>query len=139
MGCTHFIIPKKTGDDRVTTGFREIHKAIVRKLYPLPKMLDILQKMKEFNYATAVDLQKGYYHILLDKATQKLCTTMLPWGKYFYKWLSMGIATSPDTFQKAMNDVYGDLDYAIMYLDDILILSNQDDCWRSIQDRRTDC
>ena len=39
----------------------------------------------------------------------------------------MGIATSPDIFQKAMNDVFGDLDYVIVYLDDILILSNEDD------------
>ena len=39
----------------------------------------------------------------------------------------MGITTSPDIFQKAMNDVFGDLDYVIIYLDDILILSNQDD------------
>ena len=63
----------------------------------------------------------------LDKATQKLCTTVLPWGKYLYERLPMGIATSPDIFQKAMNDVFGDLDHVIVYLDDILILSNEDD------------
>ena len=39
----------------------------------------------------------------------------------------MGISVSPDIFQKAMNDVVGDLDYVLVYLDDILILSNQDD------------
>ena len=83
--------------------------------------------MEKFKYATAVDLRKGYYHIPLDKATQKLCTTVLPWGKYSYERLPMGIATSPDIFQKAMNDVFGDLDYVIVYLDDILILSNEDD------------
>ena len=37
----------------------------------------------------------------------------------------MGIATSPDIFQKAMNDIFGDLEYVIVYLDDILILSNE--------------
>ena len=39
----------------------------------------------------------------------------------------MGIATSPDVFQKAMNDIFRDLDYVLLYLDDILILSNDDD------------
>ena len=39
----------------------------------------------------------------------------------------MGIATSPDIFQKAMNDIFGDLDCVLVYLDDILILSNEED------------
>ena len=122
-----FIVPKKTGDVRIVTDFRELNKWIVRKPYPLPKILDILQKMERFKYATAVDLRKGYYHIPLDEETQKVCTTILPWGKYSYKRLPMGIATSPDVFQKAMNDICGDLPYVIAYLDDILILSDQDD------------
>ena len=83
--------------------------------------------MERFKYATAIDLRKGYYHIPLDKETQKLCTTILPWGKYSYNRLPMGIATSPDIFQKAMNDIFGDLDYVLVYLDDILILSNEED------------
>ena len=122
-----FIVPKKTGDVRVVTDFRELNKWIIRKPYPLPKILDILQKMERFKYATAIDLRKGYYHIPLDKQTQKLCTTVLPWGKYSYERLPMGIATSPDIFQKAMNDIFGDLDYVLVYLDDILILSNDKD------------
>ena len=50
-----FIIPKKTGNARVITNFRELNKATVRKPCPLPKTLDILQKMEKFKYATAVD------------------------------------------------------------------------------------
>ena len=96
----------------------------MRKPYPLPKILDILQNMERFKYATAVDLRQGYYHIPIDKKTQEFCTTILPWGKYSYERLPMGIATSPDIFQKAMNDIFGDLDYTLLvYLDDILILS----------------
>ena len=37
---------------------------------------------------------------------------------------SMGIATSLDILQKVMNDIFGDLDYVLVYLDDIPILSN---------------
>ena len=122
-----FIVPKKTGDVRVVTDFRELNKWIIRKPYPLPRILDILQKMERFKYATAIDLRKGYYHIPLDKPTQRLCTTVLPWGKYSYERLPMGIATSPDIFQKAMNDIFGDLPYVLVYLDDILILSNEED------------
>jgi hypothetical protein len=36
----------------------------------------------------------------------------------------MGIKTSPDIFQAVINDLLGDLDFAQVYLDDILIASN---------------
>ena len=60
----------------------------------------------------------------LDEETAKSCATVFPWGKYAYQRLPMGIATSPDIFQKAMNDIFGDLDYVIACLDDTLILSS---------------
>jgi hypothetical protein len=34
----------------------------------------------------------------------------------------MGIKTSPDIFQAVINDLLGDLDFAQVYLDDILIV-----------------
>ena len=81
-------------------------------------------KLSGFRYATAIDLLMGYYHIPLDKASQKLCSTILPWGKYQYKRLPMGMANAPDIFQQVMNDILGDLDFVLIYIDDILITSN---------------
>ena len=66
----------------------------------------------------------GYYHIPLDEASQKLCTMILPWGKYLYSRLPMGIKNSPDIFQSIMMDLLGDLDYAHTYIDHILITSS---------------
>ena len=75
-----FIQPKKNGEVRILTDLREINNWIVRKPYPLPKIQDMLQKLKLFSYATALDLSMEYYHIPLDKESQRLCTTILPWG-----------------------------------------------------------
>ena len=119
-----FIQPKKTGDVRVLTDFRELNKYLIRRPHPLPKISDILQKLEGFRYATALDLSMGYYHIPLDKASQRLCGTVLPWGIYTYKKLPMGIASAPDIFQGIMSKLLGDLEYVQVYIDDILITSN---------------
>jgi hypothetical protein len=66
----------------------------------------------------------GYYHIPLDLEAQKLCTTILPWEKYQYKRLPMGVKTSPDIFQRIMYEISGDIPNIQVYLDDILITSN---------------
>jgi hypothetical protein len=51
--------------------------------------------MEGFTFASALDLNMGYYHIKLDADTdnQKLCKIVFPWlmRKHKYKRLPMGI------------------------------------------------
>jgi hypothetical protein len=77
-----FMQAKKTGDVRILTDFRRLNAHIKRKPFPLPKIIDLLRKLSGFKYATVIYLGMGYYHIQLDLEAQKLCTTILPWGKY---------------------------------------------------------
>jgi Reverse transcriptase (RNA-dependent DNA polymerase) len=119
-----FIQPKKTGDIRILTDFRRLNEQLKRKPHPLPKIQDLLQKLSGFQYVTALDLSMGYYHIPLDEESSKLCTTILPWGKFRYLRLPMGIKNSPDIFQAVMQDLLGDLEFTRVYLDDILITSS---------------
>jgi len=82
------------------TNFRELNKRLVGKPFPLPKISTVLQELEEgFTFATALDLNMGYYTIRLDTDASRICTIIFPWGKYSYKRLLMGIAGSPDIFQ----------------------------------------
>ena len=40
--------------------------------------------MEGFTYATVLDLNMGYYTVRLDPDSQKICSIILPWGKYSY-------------------------------------------------------
>ena len=53
----------------------------------------------------------------------KLC--ILPWGKYEYKKLLMGLFNSPDIFQEKMNKLFNSLKCVRTYIDDLLIISNK--------------
>jgi len=116
-----FIHPKTTGGVGVLTDFRRLNDALKCTPFPLPRIADLLQKLQGFQYATALDLSMGYYHVPLDEAAQRLCTALLPWGKYQYQVLPMGIKNSPDIFQNVMNNLLGDLENVRVYLDDILV------------------
>jgi hypothetical protein len=107
--ATTFIQAKKTGDVRILTDSRRLIAQIRRKPFPLPKISDLLSKLSGFKYAMAIDLSTGYYHIPLDLEAQKLCTTILLWGKYQYKRLPMGVKTSPDISQRIMYELLGDI------------------------------
>ena len=99
-GAPTFIIPKKNGTVRFITDFRELNKRLKRKPFPIPKINDLLLKLEGFQYATSLDLNMGYYHIELNLRAQEMCTIVLPWGKYRYKRLPMGVANSPDIFRE---------------------------------------
>eukprot|EP00957_Ditylum_brightwellii_P090112 6862796-Ditylum_brightwellii.AAC.1 len=58
-----------------------------------------MQKLQGFMYATALDLNIWYYTICLDLNAQKIRTIILPWGKYQYLRLPMGLSCAPDIFQ----------------------------------------
>ena len=90
---------------RFITDFRQLNARIKRTPFPIPKIQDLLQQLEGFTYATAIDLNMGYYHIKLDAESRKLCTIVLPWGKYEYTSLPMGLSNSPDIFQEKMNEL----------------------------------
>ena len=132
-----FAQPKKTGDIRVLTDLRKVNTAIERKPFPLPRIGETIQRLEKFKSATALDLSQGYYSIPICKKSQKICTTILPWGKYAYKRLPMGVACAPDIFQSIMMEILGDLDFVLVYIDDILIIQREgetaDDHLRKIE------
>jgi hypothetical protein len=118
-----FIIPKKDNTIRVVSDFREITKRMVRKPFPTPKISTVLQELEGFTYATDLDLNMGYYTIRLDPDASKICTIILPWGKYSYLRLSMGVACSPNIFQAKMSELMGTLEFVRTCIDDLLCIT----------------
>ena len=129
MGFANVHNTKKDNTVRVVSDFRELNKRIVRKPFPIPKISTVLQELEGFTYATALDLNMGYYTIRLDPDASKICTIILPWGKYTYLQLPMGIACSPDIFHAKMSELMTTFEFVRTYLDDLLCISkgNLDD------------
>jgi hypothetical protein len=89
-----FIISKKDSTGRTISDFRE---------------LKILQELEGFTYATALDLNMGYYTIRLDPTASEMCTIIFPWGKYSYKRLPMGFEGSANILQAQIMDLMASL------------------------------
>ena len=64
----------------------------------------------------------GYYHINLTLESQRLCTIVLPWGKYKYKNYPWACATAREFSGKNEQDFAG-LEYIRADINDLLIIS----------------
>jgi hypothetical protein len=82
-----------------------------------------LQELESFTYATALDLNMGYYTIRLNPTASEMCTIIFPWGKYSYKRLPMGFGGSADIFQAQIRDLMASLKFVRAYMDDLLIIT----------------
>ena len=69
MGRAIIFIPNKYSTVHFISDFRELNKHILRQLYPIPKIQDLLLILEEFRYGTTLYLNMDYYHIeLSDKS-----------------------------------------------------------------------
>ena len=119
MGFSRIYYPKVKPNCTVLTDFREVNKRIICTPFLLPNISSILQEMEGFTYATAIDLNMGYYTIRLDPDTQKIWRIIPPcWGKYSYLRLPIGISGAPDIFQEKTSNLMCILEYVPTYIDD---------------------
>jgi hypothetical protein len=91
--CPMFTIAKPDGSLRSLADLREVNKVIKRKPFPLPKITDMLQKLEGFMFATSLDLNMGYYHMLLTPFSSRLCVLSYYPGENMsiadYQWAYM--------------------------------------------------
>ena len=96
-------------------------------IIPLPKIDDIYAKLKGYKVFSSLDLRSGYYHIgLKDSAKPKSAFVLSSLGKYQFNRVPFGLAQAPAYFQKLINDVLKGCNFAMGYLDDIIIYSRSE-------------
>lgn len=119
------LVKKKTGDMRMCVDYRKLNAVTVKDKYPLPRMEDQLDRLSGSDCFTTLDLKSGYHQLKIAKDSRPLTAFITPDGHYQFKRVPFGLTNAPSVFQRAMNDILGNIrfTYALVYLDDVLIIS----------------
>ena len=97
-------------------------------LVPLPKIDELYAKLQGYKVFSTLDLRSGYYHIgLSDSAKPKTAFVVSGMGKYEFNRVPFGLAQAPAYFQRLINEVLTDCNFAMGYLDDIIIFSRNEE------------
>ena len=117
-----FPVPKENpGEYRLVEDFRKLNDATNDDAHPLPRKEDILQRQGKFKMWSVMDLKSGYHQMPLKVEHRPLNCMSTPRGTMQWKVLVMGLKNGNAMFQRMMEWVLRDLDFADPYVDDIVV------------------
>ena len=101
---------------------RELNKVTVGDNYPLPNILDIMDKLGGAVYFSVFDLVSGFQQIPMAEEDKWKTAFSTPQGHYQFRRMPEGLKNAPATFQRLMNDIFRGLlnIEMLIYLDDLI-------------------
>ena len=124
-GAPILFVKKRDGSLRLCVDYRGLNKITIKDRHPLPLIGESLDRLRSATIFTKLDLRAGYYLVRIAEGDEWKTAFRTRYGHFEYKIMPFGLTNAPATFQHLMNDVLRDFldDFAIVYLDDILIYS----------------
>jgi hypothetical protein len=123
FGSPVLFVRKADGSLRLCIDYRGLNEATRKDAYPLPRVDDTLDELKDAKFHTHLDFACGFRQVRVrDKDVHKTAFHT-PHG--LMEWVAMpfGLCNAPATFQRMMNDILRDFlhRFVTVYLDDVCI------------------
>ncbi|GBO34755.1 Transposon Ty3-I Gag-Pol polyprotein [Araneus ventricosus] len=112
---------KKDGSYRPCGDYRQLNAQTIPDRYPIHRLEDFHQILKETKIFSKIDLFKAYFQIPIAEEHKCKTAIITPFGLYEFNVMSFGLKNAPATFQRFIHEVLRGLDFVFPYLDDILI------------------
>ena len=116
---------KESGEIRLCVDYRELNKKTKKDAYPLPLPDEVQDNLAGSTVFTTLDLQCGYWQVPVNP-TDREKTAFCPgpgMGLFQFCRMPFGLAGAPSTFQRMMNQIFRDLPFVTVYIDDMLVHS----------------
>ena len=122
---TNPIVKKKDGSFHLCVNYRGLNKVAIRNCYPLPLILELLDRLRLRRVFSKIDLQGAYNLVRIRPRDEWKTMFQARYGLFEYRVMPFGLTNAPTVFQHMMNDIFCEyLDqFMVVYLDDILIFS----------------
>ena len=118
-----FIVPKKNGEARIVFDYRLLNGLTEKMAYSLPSMEQLIAAFKGKTWISTIDLKSGFWHIPVREEDRKYTAFVFNSKLYHWNRMPFGTCNAPPTFQKAMAEVFQDMEFVMVYIDDIAVLS----------------
>jgi len=135
LASPFFFIQKKDSSLRPVQDYRYLNSITIKNKYPLPLISDLIDKLKNATIFTKFDVRWGYNNVCIHSGDEWKAAFKMNCGLFEPRVMFFGLTNSPATFQAMMNKIFFEKireGHIVIYLDDILIFSNNIDDHRAL-------
>ena len=101
------MIPKKDKTRRMCIDYRRLNSVTIQNSWPLPRISDILDRLRESVWFSALDLKSGYWQVAMHPDSIELTAFSTADGHYEFLRVPFGLKTSPAELSRIMQIVFG--------------------------------
>lgn len=121
------LVPKKDGSYRFCVDYRKLNNITKKDAYPIPFISTILDKLRNAQYLSSIDIKSAYWQVPVEKSSRELTAFTIPGrGLFHFKRMPFGLTNSPATWQRLVDRILGpEMEPNVfVYLDDIIIATD---------------
>ena len=115
------VVKKPNGDVRICLDPIDLNKAAKREHYPLRTVEEVAATLAEARVFSTLDATSGFYQIRLAEKSTWLTTFNTPFGRFKFERLPFGLVSAPEIFQRAMTEMFEDIEKCEVIADDLLV------------------
>ena len=124
------ILRKADGSIRISLDARQLNQLLIPDRFPLPHMNEVISRIGEKLstgkecFVSSFDWMRGYWTVRVADEDQHKLSFAYKNQHFKASRMLYGTSTAPSAFARIMQDLFGDHDSFIVYLDDLLIVDS---------------
>lgn len=126
--CANVLLVKKdSGELRMCYDGRPLNAITVKNPYPLPSLTRILDKIRDAQYLSSIDLKHAFWQIRLSKDSgPKTAFSVIGRGHFEFVRMPFGLCNAAQTMQKLMDRLFPPSieNNIFVYLDDLVVVNS---------------
>jgi hypothetical protein len=93
-GSPVLFIKKKDGSLKIYIGYRSLNEVTIKNKYPLPRIDDLFDQLKDAKYFSKIDLRSGYYQLKIHLSDIPKTAFMTRYGQYEFTVMPFGLTNA---------------------------------------------
>ena len=100
------LFAKKDKTLRLCIDYRQLNKVTIKNRYPLPRIDNLFDQLREAQVYSMIDLRTGYHQLRVREANIPKTTFRKWYGHFEFTMMPFGLTNAPATFMDLMNRVF---------------------------------